>query len=69
MLTVPVGHNPGVTDYLQSPHPEVVNVRAMRRTTAINLRHEVPVSAVSSVQYGKPYSCANAILVMEARIP
>lgn len=68
LFTAPLGYNPGVSEYLGDPHSEVTSVRALTRFTADNLWHEISLRSVGDVRYGRPFPCANAIVVVDASV-
>jgi hypothetical protein len=64
LFTVPLGYNPAVSDYLDSPHP-ARTVRCMRRATLDNLWVQADYAEVRDFRYGSPFPCANAIAIVE----
>jgi hypothetical protein len=67
LFTVPLGYNPGVLEFLEDPSPEVTSVRFMRRTTLDNLWEQTSLPEVRDYRYDKPFRCANALAIVEAR--
>jgi hypothetical protein len=67
IFTVPLGYNPSVLEFLDDPAPEVVSMRFMRRTTLDNLWEQTSFSEVRDYRYDRPFRCANAIAIVEAR--
>ena len=65
LFTVPLGYNPAVRAYLDSPHPPRATVRCMRRTTLDNLWVQADYAEVRDFRYGSPFPCANAIAIVE----
>jgi hypothetical protein len=64
LFTVPLGYNPAVRKYLDSPNP-ARTVRCMRRTTLDNLWVQADYAEVRDFRYGSPFPCANAIAIVE----
>jgi Glycosyl transferase family 2 len=67
LFTVPIGYNLGVRTYLDAVHSYPIDVHCMRRTTIDNLWVQTSYEAVRNIPYGRPFSCANAIAVVEVR--
>lgn len=65
LFTVPLGYNPAVREYLDSPHDARTAVRCMRRTTLDNLWVQADYAEVRDLRYGSPLPCANAIAIVE----
>jgi glycosyltransferase involved in cell wall biosynthesis len=67
LFTVPMGYNPGVRAYLDAAHSYPITVHCMRRATIGNLWVQASYEEVRNVPYGRPFPCANAIAIVEAR--
>jgi len=65
LFTVPLGYNPAVRDYLDSPHAQRTALRCLRRTTLDNLWVQADYAAVREFRYDRPFPCANAIAIVE----
>jgi hypothetical protein len=66
LFTVPLGYNPAVLDFLESPHRAVTAVRYLRRVDAANHWAEAGLADVRRAEYDRPFSAANAVAVVEA---
>jgi hypothetical protein len=69
LFTVPLGYNPAVREYLDSPHSLRTSVRCLRRTTLYNLWVQAAYTEVCDVRYNRPFPCANAIAIVEVTGP
>lgn len=65
LFTVPLGYNPAVGEYLDSPHELRSSVRCLRRATLDNLWVQDDYEQVRAARYNHPFPCANAIAVVE----
>jgi len=65
LFTVPLGYNPAVREYLDSPHTERTAVRCLRRATLDNLWEQADYDEVREFRYDRPFPCANAIAIVE----
>jgi hypothetical protein len=65
LFTVPLGYNPAVRDYLDTPHAARTSLRCLRRTTLDNLWVQADYAEVRALRYNRPLPCANAIAVVE----
>jgi hypothetical protein len=64
VFTVPIGYNPAVSEYLDSPDARR-SVRCLRRVTLDNLWVQVDYDDVRDARYNHPFPCANAIAIVE----
>ncbi|MCP9488909.1 MAG: hypothetical protein MSC31_03435 [Solirubrobacteraceae bacterium MAG38_C4-C5] len=63
LVTVPLGYNPGVEDFLE--RNETHRVGFLKRESADNLWRECTQEECRGTYYGRPYPFANAIAVLE----
>jgi hypothetical protein len=69
VFTVPLGYNPAVVEYLDSPPAQLTALRCLRRTTLENLWEQAAYAEVRAVRYNRPFTCANAIALVELTAP
>jgi hypothetical protein len=69
VFTVPLGYNPAVLEFLDAPPAELTALRCLRRTTLDNLWEQASYEEVRDVRYDRPFSCANAIALVELSAP
>jgi hypothetical protein len=69
VFTVPLGYNPAVLEYLDAPSARLTALRCMRRVTLENLWVQATYPEVRAARYNRPFSCANAIALVELRVP
>jgi hypothetical protein len=65
VFTVPIGYNPAVGEYLDSPDARRLAVRCLRRVTLDNLWVQADYEEVRDTRYNRPFPCANAIAIVE----
>lgn len=65
VFTVPLGYNPAVRSYLDSPNIAGTAVRCLRRATLDNLWVQADYTEVRDFRYDQPFPCANAIAIVE----
>jgi hypothetical protein len=68
LVTVPLGHNPGLDRRLLDGPPMFERLRFMRRLNAANRWVEAEAEEVRGISYGSPFPFANAIAVGQSGI-
>ena len=63
LITLPLGHNPQVDQYLTNPHPCCDEVHFMKRVTKSNKWVECSWNDVKDAKYGTPFPMANGIAI------
>ena len=63
IVTVPLGYNPALDEYLRRGRLGFTNVRYLKRVSASNRWCEVDAAAVRNVRFGAPYMCANGLAI------
>ena len=63
LITLPVGYNPHVDLYLQSPDPFCDNIYFMKRRTRSNKWVQCTWEMIQNSQYDSPYAMANGLAI------
>lgn len=69
VFTVPFGYNPAVLEYLDASPAQLTALRCLRRITLDNLWEQASYEEVREVRYNGPFTCANAIALVELTAP
>lgn len=65
-VTVPLGYNPAVLELLEDPEQPFDSLAVMRRVSAANEWEQTTLEEVRAASYGRPFPCANAIVIAQA---
>lgn len=67
VITVPLGYNPSVLALLEDRAQPFEDIDVMRRVSAENEWTSATLEEVRGVSYGRPFPCANALVIARAR--